>query len=309
MNKKQKVSVVIPTCGRPFLPDAVESVLSQDYPPFEIIVVADCTTEGLVEELLGQFSDSRIQIIHHREKLGGAAARNTGILRSTGNLIAFLDDDDVWEKRKLSRQLPVFSGESIAAVFCPVVHINSSGERLVTKKKIFLSERKRKAINKNLKLELLRGPCGPTSTAIVSRAALDAVGLFDETLAARQDLDLWIRLTNRYDVRYIDEPLVLFRQHDGCRITKDYNARLLAQDIIFEKYQYMINQLRLMEACEVRGYHYWRQGVAARLADYALTNCISYHAKGIGVCPWLPRNYFGILKALVWRAQKALKLK
>lgn len=100
-----KVSVVIPTFGRPeLLSRAVHSVLSQSLNDLEIVVVIDGDDPSTVERLRS-FEDPRLRFIAHESKKGAGQARDTGADASTGEWVAFLDDDDEWLPKKLEKQL------------------------------------------------------------------------------------------------------------------------------------------------------------------------------------------------------------
>ena len=106
------VSVIIPTYNRAHLIDkAIKSVLNQTYQDFEIIVVDDGSTDN-TNEVLKNFTDSRIHYIFHTSNLGVSAARNTGIKTSQGEYIALLDSDDDWLPEKLDKQVDVLQNES-----------------------------------------------------------------------------------------------------------------------------------------------------------------------------------------------------
>lgn len=104
MNSHATVSVVIPTIGRPSLAGAVDSALAQSIDVFEIVVVADTT------EPLALPDDDRIRVVRTGPGSGGANARQCGIQHATGDIIALLDDDDLWHPYKLERQLAEVSG-------------------------------------------------------------------------------------------------------------------------------------------------------------------------------------------------------
>ena len=96
------VSVVIPTYnGGKYLGDAIQSVLDQTYTNYEIIIVDDLSPEN-ISTVLTRFTDSRIKYIKHDENRGAVAARKTGVHASSGEIIAFLDQDDVFHKQKLA---------------------------------------------------------------------------------------------------------------------------------------------------------------------------------------------------------------
>ena len=100
-----RVSVIIPTYRRPdFLGKAIESVLNQTFQDFEVIIVDDASNDNTGEVVRG-FVDKRIHYVCHEVNRGGAAARNTGILKARGRYIAFLDDDDEWFPEILQLQI------------------------------------------------------------------------------------------------------------------------------------------------------------------------------------------------------------
>ena len=101
------VSVVIPTFnGARFLAQTIESVLAQTYPRLEVLVVDDGSTDE-TPAIAASYAP-RVSYLH-QANAGTAAARNTGITQASGAFIALLDHDDLWEPRKLERQLPLFA--------------------------------------------------------------------------------------------------------------------------------------------------------------------------------------------------------
>ncbi len=96
-----KVSVIIPAYnGKEYLAEAIQSVLDQTYPNFEIVVVDDASPE-ILWDIINMFSDPRVRIIRHERNFGAVAARQTGIKASSGDIIALLDQDDLFHKQKL----------------------------------------------------------------------------------------------------------------------------------------------------------------------------------------------------------------
>ena len=107
-----KVSVVIPTYNRPeFLGAAISSVLNQTFQDWELLVVDDAS-ENDTEEVVDGFGDHRLRWFRHEKRIGGSAARNTGIVNSVGAYVAFLDDDDEWLPDKLRLQVELLRKES-----------------------------------------------------------------------------------------------------------------------------------------------------------------------------------------------------
>jgi len=101
------VSVVIPTFNRAWAVErAVDSVLEQDYRPFELIIVDDGSTDQ-TSDILARYGDQLTVVC--QENRGVSAARNSGIVRAKGDLIAFLDSDDYWKPQKLTVQVDFFT--------------------------------------------------------------------------------------------------------------------------------------------------------------------------------------------------------
>ena len=94
-----KVSVIIPAYnGKEYLAEAIRSVLDQTYPNFEIVVVDDASPEFLWD-IINKFNDPRVRIIRHERNFGAVAARQTGFKASSGDIIALLDQDDLFHKK------------------------------------------------------------------------------------------------------------------------------------------------------------------------------------------------------------------
>jgi len=120
VNDKPMVSVIIPCFnGEKFVAQAIESVLNQSYQRFEIIVVDDSSSDNPVSIVKPYLTDTRIKVIKHEVNKGILVACNTGIRASTGELIAFLDQDDLWLPEKLEKQVAVFlsGGKELGLVF------------------------------------------------------------------------------------------------------------------------------------------------------------------------------------------------
>lgn len=103
----KKVSVITPAYNASeYIVETIESVLSQSYTDWEMLIVDDCSTDNTVE-IVSKYceKDSRIKLLKHTENQGVAAARNTALKEAKGEYIAFLDSDDMWHSEKLLKQL------------------------------------------------------------------------------------------------------------------------------------------------------------------------------------------------------------
>ncbi|GBC61599.1 glycosyl transferase [Desulfonema ishimotonii] len=201
-NNTPMVSVIIPTCNRDRLvQEAIASVLAQEFKSFELIVVDDGSTDS-TPEILGSYGDA-ITVIR-QENRGVSAARNAGIAVAKGELIALLDSDDLWMAEKLAVQTAFFQ-QHPDALICQTEEIwVRNGVRVNPKKK----HRKLSGMIFEPSLAL----CLVSPSAVMMRRELFShVGLFDESLPACEDYDLWLRVGCRYPVHLIDRPLIVKR--------------------------------------------------------------------------------------------------
>lgn len=205
-----EVSVIIPTYNRAqSLSRAIQSVLNQTYQNFELIIVDDMSRDN-TEEVIKNFNDSRIKYFRHEVNLGGSAARNTGIKRSAGKYLAFLDSDDEWLERKLELQVNAMESrpsDAWGGVYCSFIY---------TDRKDGLVEAVKYG---NLKKDVLNQEANlcAGSTLLVSKSVIDDIGLFDEKFKRHQDLEFLVRFFRKYKVLVVREPLVKI---DGHRIIK-----------------------------------------------------------------------------------------
>ncbi|UCD78296.1 MAG: glycosyltransferase [Desulfobacterales bacterium] len=201
-SRQPKVSVIIPTYNRAWVvKEAVDSVLTQEYDDFELIVVDDGSTDDTRKALSA--CGPRIKVLRQPNR-GVSAARNRGIAAAAGHLVAFLDSDDLWLPSKLARQVDFFDNHP-AAVICQTQEIwIRNGVRVNPKKR----HQKFSGMIFERSLEL----CLVSPSAVMIRKDLfDSIGGFDESLPACEDYDLWLRISCRYPVNLIDMPLIIKR--------------------------------------------------------------------------------------------------
>jgi glycosyltransferase involved in cell wall biosynthesis len=196
------VSVIIPTYNRDgFLREAIESVLSQAYKQFELIVVDDGSTDT-TGDLLQQYGTG-LSVLHTSHR-GPSAARNRGIAAARGEYIAFLDSDDVWLPDKLRAQMLFFQDHPEARV-CQTEEIwIRSGVRVNPMKK-------HKKYSGWIFKQCLPLCMVSPSSVMIERSVFGRVGLFNETFLACEDYELWLRIAARYPIYLIDTPLIIKR--------------------------------------------------------------------------------------------------
>ncbi|MCB8945539.1 MAG: glycosyltransferase family 2 protein [Ardenticatenaceae bacterium] len=195
------VVVVLPTYNRAgVLGRAVDSVLGQTWTDFELIVVDDGSTDETAD-LLQTYDDGRLRVIRHAYNRGVAAARNTGILASRSDWVAFIDSDDEWLPYKLERQMRVAEGMQegeTAVLYSALVRVQNG------RKSRFPQQGARGYVH----TELVGGNLMAASTALVRRDCLAREEQFDERLRCLVDWELWLRLSRFYHFGFMDEPLV-----------------------------------------------------------------------------------------------------
>ena len=199
MNKIGNISVVIPTFNRrQTIGRSIDSVLNQTLFPSEIIVVDDGSTDGTSDYIQSNFPS--IRLLQQSNK-GVSSARNMGIRSSNSDWVALLDSDDEWFPKKLEKQVMTLS-QNLDIKFCHTEEIwIRNGVRVNQMKK----HQKYGGHIFNKCLDMCR--ISPSSV-LFHRSILDDVGYFDKDQKVCEDYDLWLRITAKYPVLYIDESLI-----------------------------------------------------------------------------------------------------
>jgi glycosyltransferase involved in cell wall biosynthesis len=196
------ISVIIPTYNRSaFLREAVDSVLQQTAGDLELIVADDGSTEN-TKVVCERYSE-KLRYLFQPNR-GVSAARNLGLQQAQGEFIAFLDSDDLWTPRKLARQAAWMAAHP-GARLCHTNEIWIRRGRRVNQKKIH-----QKAGGWIYPLCLPRCIISP-SAVLLRRELFEQIGVFDEALPICEDYDLWLRAAARFEVGFLDEPLIVKR--------------------------------------------------------------------------------------------------
>ena len=243
------VSVIIPAYKvEQYIAAAVESVLKQTYPHFELLIIDDGSPDRTVE-ICQQFTNPKIQIIRQQNR-GSAGARNTGIRYARGEYIAFLDGDDLWLPEKLSKQVEhLDNSPSTGISFNRSAFIDEAGEYL--------------GIYQMPRLEniepfycLCRNPISNGSTPVIRREVLEAVKYsdncygsledfyFDEQFQSHnEDVELWLRivLTTPWKLEGIPETLTLYRVNPAGSSTKVSNQLESLEKMLLKTSSYAPN--------------------------------------------------------------------
>jgi glycosyltransferase involved in cell wall biosynthesis len=208
------VSVVIPTYNAgAFIDEAIRSALSQDYPPDEIIVVDDGSTDRDYKEL--ESLGGRLCVIRQGNR-GVSAARNVGFARARQEYVAILDADDVWISGKLRAQMAHLSGHpDCDAVFCLGLNWEPDDDGSTWTQPavgVVGAERAPQAVRLHYR-DFLCGIPVATSTMVVKKAAWEALGGYDESMRYGEDQEFNMRLSREYHVDVLNATGMLYRRH------------------------------------------------------------------------------------------------
>lgn len=293
------ISVIIPTyCRKPeLLKRAMESVITQTYTNWELIVVDDSPEDYSERMAIGKLVESYheypIIYVQHEKSQGGAKARNTGIQYAHGSFIAFLDDDDEWFPEKLEKQHALMCDEKVGLVYCREYIVDST----TLEKTENIRNYKRGWVYPYL---ITDNFIGGNSFVLIRKKALDECGVFADIKSA-QDAELFLRISKKYKVDYVDEPLLNYYINHGDRITTNpYNK--------INGFEY-INQKHRGYLCFHPGKYAIRLGKL--LSYYQVTNSPKYQitiVKMIVLAPWRLRQNLNLLIQLYY-ANKSKKEK
>ncbi len=228
-----KVSIVICSYNRAtYISRALDSILSQSYRDFEIIIIDDASTdntEDIVKLYIGR--DSRIKYFKNPENLGIARSRRKGILMSQGKYIAMLDSDDHWlGSEKLAKQMLVLEADKgIGLIGTGIVCIDESDQDL--KKDIYETD------DEKIREKILAKNQFAQSSVVFRKDAYLATSGYLEKLVVCEDLDLWLAIGQKYKFANLAEPLVAYRLHSGG-ISKSRKREIArVTDNLIDKYK------------------------------------------------------------------------
>ncbi len=206
INGQPLVSVIM-NCynGEAYLKESIESLLSQTYKNWELIFW-DNQSNDKSAEIFRKFNDKRFKYYYANKHTVLYEARNEAIKKSSGEFIAFLDTDDLWEKNKLELQIPLFNDSKVGVVYGNVLIIN---EKLKTKK-IFMKGKMPRGFILD---DLLKNYCASLLTLVVRKSFLNIQAAFDSSFNIMGDFDLMIRMSSKYKFECVEKPIASWRSH------------------------------------------------------------------------------------------------
>lgn len=217
MKKLPLVSVIITAFNRTeYLKQAIDSALNQSYANVEILVVDDGSESDAIQNLCASFTG----VNYYRKENGGiSSARNFGLAKAKGAFISFLDDDDLFKPHRIEVQLQVFkSYPDIGLVHTAAEVIDSEGK---TTGKVLGASSDKVHLRSGYVFWNALGTWLPKAPTVLMRR--EAVGdlRFDENLQAGEDADFYQRFFYFNKIKYLDESLAYYREHEsGKRLSK-----------------------------------------------------------------------------------------
>jgi len=204
--EKPFVSIIVTTYNRTkFLAETLDSILSQTFTNFEVIVVDNMSTDG-TKECFDSPVDRRIKYFRNANKGVIAVNRNFGIRKARGEYIAFCDDDDIWLPEKLDRQVRLLEQHPNVAL-CYTHASSFSGDTVLAAR-----VSRRNPHNTNYS-QLLRGGFFPHSSVLIRSSVFQEIGLLTENPLLREDYELWLRVSKLCRLIAINESLIRYRVH------------------------------------------------------------------------------------------------
>lgn len=192
-------SIIIPTFNRSaLLKRALESIYKQTFSEYEVIVIDDGSTDDTAKMLQADFPSVKYL---YQENDGVSSARNKGLKIAKGEWLAFLDSDDEWLSSKLEKQIAILK-------LTPDAKICHTEEIWVRNGVRVNQMKKHKKTGGWIFPQCLPLCAMSPSSIVIHRSVFDEVGEFDTSLPACEDYDLWLRITAKYPVLYVEEPQI-----------------------------------------------------------------------------------------------------
>ena len=235
-NQKPMVSAIITTYKRdPYtVESAIQSVEKQTYDNIEIIVIDDNYNYSDYSLQIKQMCSTHIGVryIKQNGNKGACSARNLGIMNAKGDFIGCLDDDDLWLPDKISKQICMFTDNTVGIVFCNgIKRILETKVDKIYNPSLVDSE---SIITFDDMLHVDR--IGSTSHPLIRRSCFEDVGLFWEEQPARQDYEMWLRITQKYKAVGISDKLFIHTVHAGEQISKDKRKAYIGFRNVYKRY-------------------------------------------------------------------------
>ncbi|NTA39811.1 glycosyltransferase [Agrobacterium salinitolerans] len=212
-----RVSVIMPSYNHAaFIKESIDSILSQTFDDFELIVVDD-GSKDVSNTIISEIKDPRLHHIPLEFNVGACEAMNIALSNCTGEYIGVCNSDDIWEKHKLARQVATIEQmPEVAAIFSDVTWINDAGKSLEGHEAPHFSTIFAQANRSRfgwIRRLIEDGNCLCHPSVLIRRSVFQEVGNYDNYLRQLPDLDMWLRVVQRFDIHVLPDKLLRFRVH------------------------------------------------------------------------------------------------
>ncbi len=268
-----------------FLPEAVESVCTQTFTNWELVIIDDGSSDQTPDAVRPYLADRRVRYFRS-DTLGQPRAKNLGIALARGKFVAFLDADDAWEPTKLEKQLRVFDANpDVGVVYCKRTLMDEAGN-------VFSAKSERIPPRGFAFGQMFTQNFVCFSSVVVRRDVFSHVGRFDPLWDLSIDYDLWLRVAKVYQFDFVDEELVRYRTGHG-NLSKKLRDRV-------------DTAMSIMHRAETR-YGASAEVTPEVIADGYASTC---HTIGYTLRPSEPRLAVRwYLRSLKWPARRFVSLK
>jgi glycosyltransferase involved in cell wall biosynthesis len=291
MGNTPSISLVIPTYNRAhYLGETIDSVLSQQFQDFELIVVDDGSTDA-TQEVVSRYGP-RVRFLR-QENRGPSSARNLGVFYSRGDWISFQDSDDLSLPNHLETLYScVKQRPGLGMVFANGVYL---GGPVHGRETIIPATKSRRLAQRGVRLrDVFDKSIVRLQAALVSKRCYREIGGHDETLRISEDLDLAFRLIARYPVAYLDQVVFAYRRHPG-NTSANQELRLRENIRVIEKLLMQNHQaeqeLGRRRVATRLAYRYYRLA-KARWRERRSADAKEAIGKAVRLCPLSPRYRF-----------------
>jgi glycosyltransferase involved in cell wall biosynthesis len=206
-----------------FVVETLESVKAQTYPPTQLIIVDDCSTDGSVVTIERWLKDNRIDctFIRHQQNYGLCKTVNDAVRAATGKYVSMVASDDIWLPDKISRQVEIMEAQPahVGVLYSDAFQIDEQGHPLPDM--FVTAHRKLPEMPQGQILDILiEGNFIPAMTTLIRRSCYEKVGLYDESLRW-EDWDMWMRIAHHYSFVYSATPSAKYRHHSKSLMHSD----------------------------------------------------------------------------------------
>ena len=219
-----RVSIVLPTFnGSKYIKQSIDSCLNQTYPNIELIIVDDCSTDN-TPEIIKSYKDKRITYLRHGKNQGLPRSLNTGFAHASGDYLAWTSDDNYYAEQAIEKELSFLIEKNCSFVYCDYYKFTDENPSKLDLWKL----------GDSLALDKLNGvgPC-----ILYSRNVKEAVGEYDPEIELAEDYDYWIRVSKKFPMRHLAEPLYFYREHPNSLTTARFYEVRVAEILAKSKNQ------------------------------------------------------------------------